>query len=296
MSNVEIYWDPNGFELDSLGSKSFERITDGDTPYISMSIRMLCIDTPEVHYPGNSNPEKHDDKFSELADWIAQGEAPVDDELAAYLQPRLATGNAGTLQKQQGKSATDALNQLLEEKLKKPGSSRKRRLFLRAADEHFDQYGRLLTYIAPNYSSKERESMTLLERATFNLLMVDNGWAASFPIFPSLPRYDDLILLQESAESAFKNKLGAWEDPQTLTGYEFRMCFRLWEATRKLVQGRKLSRRERSGWITRYCVDMTSKEIFSPQDYIKVEPYNRIFIWPKDVNDAVSRMNLVPGK
>ena len=77
MSDVAIFWDPNGFELDSLGAKSFERITDGDTPYISMSIRMLSIDTPEVHYPGNSNPEKHDDKLSQLADWIQQGKAPV---------------------------------------------------------------------------------------------------------------------------------------------------------------------------------------------------------------------------
>lgn len=296
MSDVAIFWDPNGFELDSLGSKSFERITDGDTPYISMSIRMLSIDTPEVHYPGNSNPERHDDKFEQLADWIEQGKAPIKSGLAAHIQPKLATGNAGTLQKQQGKDATDAFNQLLDEKLKKPGSSRKRRIFLRAADEYFDQYGRLLAYVAPNYTRQERENLTLLERATFNLLMINNGWAASFPIFPSLPKYHDLVLLQDGAEKAFKNKLGAWQNEHTLTGYEFRMCYRLWEITKKLEQGRKLSGRERSGYVSRYCADMTSNEIFSPQEYFRVPVYNRIFIWSEDVNDAVSRMNLVPGK
>lgn len=92
MSDVEIYWDPNGFELDSLGSKSFERITDGDTPYISMSIRMLSIDTPEVHYPGNSNPERHDDKFAQLADWIEQGKAPLKRVWQIIFSPGLQPG------------------------------------------------------------------------------------------------------------------------------------------------------------------------------------------------------------
>lgn len=38
---------------------------------------------------------------------------------------------------------------------------------------------------------------------------------------------------------------------------------------------------------------MTTKEIFYPQDYYKVAPYNRIFIWNADVSKAVSTMNLV---
>ncbi len=40
MAKVKIFWDPKGFELDSLGNKEFLRITDGDTSYISMSVRM----------------------------------------------------------------------------------------------------------------------------------------------------------------------------------------------------------------------------------------------------------------
>ncbi|TET18767.1 hypothetical protein E3J74_09175 [Candidatus Bathyarchaeota archaeon] len=49
-----------------MGKKSYLRATDGDTPYISMSIRMLCLDTPEVHYPGVQKPSKQD---ANLANW-----------------------------------------------------------------------------------------------------------------------------------------------------------------------------------------------------------------------------------
>jgi hypothetical protein len=59
---------------------------------------------------------------------------------------------------------------------------------------------------------------------------------------------------------------------------------------------KKVSSRERSGWITRYCVDMTTREIFYLQDYHKVAPYNRIFVWPADAAEAVGRMNLLPAK
>ena len=82
----------------------------------------------------------------------------------------------------------------------------------------------------------------------------------------------------------------------TLTGYEFRMCVKLYGITEKLVEGKTLSSRERSAWITRYCVDMTTREIFQPQDYYRVAPYNRIFIWPADVAEAVGTMNLLPAR
>ncbi len=88
MAAVKFFWDPTGFELDALGTKKFERITDGDTPYISLSIRMLNIDTPEVHYPGTTDPAKHDAALKQLADWLQAGKAPIDDGLAAYLRPK----------------------------------------------------------------------------------------------------------------------------------------------------------------------------------------------------------------
>jgi hypothetical protein len=39
---------------------------------------------------------------------------------------------------------------------------------------------------------------------------------------------------------------------------------------------------------------MTTREIHYPQAYFKVKPYDRIFLWSKDVTEAVGRLNLLP--
>ncbi len=293
MSDVKIFWDPKGFELDSLGRKKYLRATDGDTPYISTPIRMLSIDTPEVHYPGNSSPARYDEKLKELAGWIKDGISPATSELGEYLIPKLETGEAGSLQKEQGERASDYFKELITERLTRP-SGTKRSTYIYAADEPFDRYGRLLAYMSPSYSSKELATLSRRERATFNLLMVESGWAASFPIYPSLPKHLDLVMLQEAGKDAYETKRGAWEDELMLTGYEFRMCVRLYAATKKIAAGKRLSSYDKYGWVSRYCVDMTTGEIFYPQDYHKVAPYNRIFIWSEDVSEAVAGMNLKP--
>jgi endonuclease YncB( thermonuclease family) len=294
MSDVKIFWDPQGFELDSLGTNEYLRATDGDTPYVSMSIRMLSIDAPEVHYPGNTKPSRHDENLAQLAEWLQAGRAPVNDNLAAYLRPRLATGRAGTLQLEQGERASEEFRRIVDEKLTRPNGS-KRRVFLRAADQPFDQYGRLLAYLAPEYSAAERDALSRGERATFNLMMVEAGWAASFPIYPSIPSYPDLELLRSAAKAAIENQRGIWGDPLTLPGYEFRMCVKLYDITKKLVDGKRLSSTERLAYVERYCADMTTLTIYYPQDYHIVPPYDRIFIWPADVAVAVGRMNLQPA-
>jgi len=53
VSQVSIFWDPTSLTVDSLGKKKLIKISDGDTASISVSIRMLSIDTPELHYPNN---------------------------------------------------------------------------------------------------------------------------------------------------------------------------------------------------------------------------------------------------
>lgn len=295
MSEVKIFWDPKGFELDSLGKKRhIGPPADGDTPYVRVPIRMLSIDTPETNYPGVGKPSNSDAKLTELATWIEQGQAPVEDSLAQHLLPRLRTGSAGSLQEQQGEAAKAKFKELLDTKLIRPSGS-KRNVFLYAADEHFDSYGRLLAYMAPFYSKKELAGMSRHDRATFNLLMVESGWATPFLIFPSLQKYEDLVLLRDVGKRAIDEGLGAWAEPLMLAGYEWRMCIKLHAVTKKLVAEQSVSTRDRYGWITRYCADMTTLKIFAPQDYHKVEPYNRIFIWPRDVSEAVGKMNLISG-
>jgi endonuclease YncB( thermonuclease family) len=294
MSDIKILWDPGGEELDSRGNKTYLRATDGDTPYVSMSIRMLSIDTPEVHYPGNQKPANQDANLAELAGWIDAGKAPINDDLAGYLKPRLVTGKAGTLQGEQGVAATQKFEELLAEKLTRPNGS-KRRVYLHSSDESFDQYGRLLAYMSPYYSAKELAAMSYKDRPTFNTMMVESGWAAPFPIYPSLPKHRDLVVFQAAGKGAFEDKRGAWADPLTLTGYEFRMCVRLHQITKKLVKGQSLSSRDRYGWISRYCLDMTTREMFFPQDYHKVRVYNRVFVWPEDAVEAIASLNLIPA-
>lgn len=57
--------------------------------------------------------------------------------------------------------------------------------------------------------------------------------------YPSIPRYADLVIFQGVAKDACDDQKGAGDDPKMLTGYEFRMCVRLYEVTKKLVAGKK---------------------------------------------------------
>ena len=292
---LKVFWTPAGITLDTIREKRLVDISDGDTPNIRMNVRMLSIDTPEKAPTGDiRNRAELQDLFQDTAGWIASGEAPVRAALAAHLAPRLAREDAVAAHLAQGAEATAAHEALVEEKLRRP-SGTYRPLFVRVADERFDQYGRLLAYVAPSYTAEERRAMTLRERATFNLLMVARGWAASFPIFPSVPGEDDLPLLQAEAKEAAEGGLGAWADPLMLTGYEFRMCERL-AALRKAVRaGRRVDAATWTGWVERYCCDIETAEIRAPQDYVRVAPWNRLFIWPADVRRAVAELNLTPA-
>lgn len=295
MAKLKIFWQPEGMTLDSIGAKRYQRHSDGDTPVVATSIRMLSIDTPEVHYPtGTSSPASQDANLVQLAGWLTAGKAPVSGALAAHLAPRLATGDAGTRQARQGEEASNAFQQLVDTRLRRP-SGTMRDLFVRTADQPFDEYGRLLAYIAPNYSTRELASMTREERATFNLLMVESGWGAPFIIYPSIPNQADLELFNTAADEAVTQGKGAWADPLVLTGYEFRMVYKLWTVTSRLEKGEKLSEKERNSWISRWCADMTTGLLHEPQEYFRVRPQDRLFIWPQDVREAVASLNLTPA-
>ena len=294
MAPLKIFWQPNGTTFNSIGSKRYVRHSDGDTPTISTAIRMLSIDTAELHYPENSRPSKHDAKLAELAGWLQGGQAPAAPDLAAYLAPRLAGGDAGTRQEQQGNQASDAFQSLLDSRLKREDGTM-RPLFVRTADRPFDDYGRLLAYLAPQYSPAELRSKGVEDRATFNLLMVESGWAAPFLIYPSLPSQPDLKLFHQAADTAVTEGRGIWSDPVVLAGYEFRMAYQLWDVTAKLVRGEDVAGSERSGWITRWCADMTTGLLYEPQAYFRVRPQDRLFIWPQDVREAVASLNLTPA-
>ncbi|MFK7995068.1 MAG: hypothetical protein AB8B87_13070 [Granulosicoccus sp.] len=291
---VEILWTPAGQSLPSLGSRALVDVSDGDTPNIRMPVRMLSIDTPEVTARSTGKAREIDEEFLELAGWIKDGTAPVTKAFGQYILPKLEDIAAGSLQFEQGEAASAFYKAKSEERLTREGSSRKRNLFVRSAEEPFDNYGRLLAYVAPSYSKKERDEMTRRERRTFNLDLIDSGWATPFVIFPSIPGELDLPLFIEFAVDAKEQGRGQYQEPLSLPAYEYRMCEKLHTITKKLAAGQTMSYPEQLEWRSRYCADMRSREIFGPESYICIpEPY-RLWIWPDDVQTAISMLNLVP--
>jgi endonuclease YncB( thermonuclease family) len=291
---VQILWSPAGATMPSLGARALVDVTDGDTPNLRMPVRMLSVDTPEVTAHTPARAAEVDDEFAQLAVWIRDGLAPISPRLAQLVLPRLETGKAGTLHFQQGQAASAFAKQNIEARLQRPDGTR-RNIFIRVADDPFDDNNRLLAYVAPNYSAAERRQMPRTQRATFNLDLVTHGWAASFVIYPAIPGALDLPLLIQAAATARLNGRGMWADPHTLLAYEYRALEKLYRITKKIAAGERLDAGEAYSWRERYCVDMRSRVLHGPEDYIDIEPEYRLWIWPGDLNAAVARLNLVPA-
>jgi endonuclease YncB( thermonuclease family) len=292
---VEIFWMPAGVTMSSGDTHELVDITDGDTPNIRMPVRMLSVDTPEVTARSEARASAIDQEFLQLAEWIKLGKAPISAPLGEFLLPKLTTGTAGTRQYTQGKAASAFAKQNAENRLTRPGGA-KRTLFVRTDRSNaFDDHGRLLAYVAPNYTAAERKNLTREQRSTFNLDMIRSGWAASFVIYPAIPGELDLPMLIDDAVTATAEQRGIWADPDTLLAYEYRSLERLFQTTRKLVDGEDLSPAETFSWRERYCVDMRTRVLHGPEDYFTIAPPYRLWLWPQDVQDAVGTLNLVPS-
>lgn len=293
---IEVLWTPAGVTMGSGGTRALVDITDGDTPNVRMPVRMLSVDTPEVTARSETRAKAIDQEFAQLAQWIEEGRAPISAPLADFLRPKLATGRSGTLQFTQGKRASAFAKQNAEDRLTRPDGS-KRNLFIRMdSASPFDDNGRLLAYVAPNYSATELPKLTAKQRSTFNLDMIRAGWAAPFVIYPAIPGEQDLPMLIDAAETAMSKKDGIWADPHTLLAYEYRSMERLFQITRKIVGGQTVSPRDAFAWRERYCVDMRTRVLHGPEDYFAVPPPYRLWLWQADVRAAVGTLNAVPSR
>lgn len=290
---ISILWTPAGFNLPSLGARALVDVSDGDTPNIRMPVRMLSVDTPEVTARTEAGAARVDAQFLQLADWIRNGLAPVTGAFAAHILPKL-DATAGTRQLTQGKAASAWYKERVEQRLRRP-SGRRRNLFVRTADDKFDRYGRLLAYVAPNYSPKELKALTRKQRATFNLDLIESGHAAPFVLFPSIPGELDMPMFLEAAAGAQKAGRGQYADPLSLTGYEYRMCEKLHDITKKLAGGTALSFAQRIAWRSRYAFDMRNRIIHGPEAYMSIPAPYRIWVWPQDVQTAIGALNLIPS-
>ena len=292
---IKILWKPAGETMPSLGGRALVDVSDGDTPNIRMPIRMLSVDTPEVTARSETGAKRVDEQFAELAQWIRQGKAPVSEYFADYIVPKIETGSAGSLQFEQGSNASAWFKDRIKQRLKKP-NGRNRNLFIRTADAPFDLYHRLLAYVAPSYSKKELETMTRRERATFNLDLVESGWAAPFIVFPNIPGELDLPIYLAAATDALASGRGQHADPLSLPAYEYRMCEKLYSITKKLVDGKSLSANQRYGWRSRYAADMRTRVLYGPEGYTDMPLQYRIWIWPEDVQRAIGLLNMTPSE
>ncbi|MCS6936617.1 MAG: thermonuclease family protein [Candidatus Bipolaricaulota bacterium] len=232
---------------------------DGDTPEIQLTIRLLGIDAPEMHYPGTTKPSAFDRKLERLlethrAHFRSRG-------LREHLAPKLAD-RPGTRQLLWGQRAKNALKQLAVERLhqRAGGQTRYRPLYLTVGEERFDQHRRLLAYVAPEEKNPEK-------RRTFNLLLMEAGWAVNYILYPNLPKPEDWERLQKAVRQARHEKRGFWEDELLLLGYEFRFCV-------DTLLGKRTG-------PDKYCVDITTGILYKPHEYYLVEPENRLFI-PKE--------------
>jgi hypothetical protein len=110
--------------------------------------------------------------------------------------------------------------------------------------------------------------------------MIEEGWATFFPIYPSLPRNDDLNKAIAAAEFAWFNKKGMWEEysDKVLLGYEYRMCIRL--GTTESTQ------QEVSQAFQRLCLDLCNLQIVGKYDFCEVPQSYRLWIWENDLQKA----------
>jgi hypothetical protein len=141
------------------------------------------------------------------------GQGPISPGLAEYLLPRLETGQAGTLQFRQSSDASAVAKSNIDARLARPGNP-PRNLFIRVTNTPFDDNNRLLAYVAPDYTEKERQEIPRAERPTFNLDVVTTGWAAPFVIYPSISGELDLPLLIDAVVTAREAERGYGPMPQ----------------------------------------------------------------------------------
>jgi endonuclease YncB( thermonuclease family) len=263
------------------------RTSDGDTPVIEQPVRMVSCDTPEkAGYAGKpliSQP-KLDTCRQRLEGSFYQA---IPQAMRNYFIARLNT-HAAENHIAAGEEASTVFDLMLETRLTRPNGT-KRPVAVIATGEIIDVYGRMLAYIAPWFSNTPSDPLPPLgdpARNTFNLDMIASGWAAFFPVYPSLPKDVDMNLAIAAAEAAWDNATGAWAQfgETFLVGYEYRACIKLGVAA-TAEEGIKQA-------FQRVCVDLRSLQIVGKFGYHAVPPPYRLWIWEEDLAEATTRLQL----
>lgn len=267
--------------------RALKRISDGDTPEIEQPVRMVSADTCEKSgYAGKSATSQK--KLDVCRERLEEGYFPgLPDGICEYYLRRL-TPDAAERHIAAAESATAAFEQLLNRRLARPDGKRRKTAVI-PTGQLIDDYGRLLAYIAPYFANTKSDPLPERgspERRTFNLDMIGSGWAAFFPIYPSLPPAEDLTIACKEAEDAWNNRRGAWErgGSNLLLGYEYRTCIKLGTA-KSPEEGAKNA-------FQRVCIDLRTMENCGKFGYPVIPPCYRLWVWENDVRKATMDLGL----
>lgn len=274
-------------QLRTAQPRKLSRVSDGDTPVIEQPIRMVSCDTPEkAGYAGK--PEVSQPKLDACRDRLENGYyAALPEKLRRYLIRKLRP-DAAARHIAAGERASAEFDALLNRRLTRPNGS-KRNTAVVPTGEVIDRYGRLLAYIAPWYSGSAADPVPprgSAERRTFNLDMVENGWAALFPIYPSLPQNADFNLVIHAAEAAWQEQRGAWAEfgRDLLLAYEYRACIKL-GAAKSAATGIRDA-------FQRVCVDLRDLKNKGVYGFHAVPPPYRLWVWQDDIAQAGADLGL----
>jgi endonuclease YncB( thermonuclease family) len=270
--------------------RAFITVSDGDTPLIQQPIRAVSCDTAEKAAYAGAPPTAQVKLEICKARLSGSFFGALPEGLRAYLRDKL-TNDAAARHIGAALRASEEFGRLLETRLTRPNGN-KRRLGVMATGEILDVYGRMLAYFMPWYANTASDPVPPKgspERDTFNLNMIANGWAAFFPIYPSLPADDDFNKAIAAAEKAWDDRLGQFAEfgASVLLGYEYRMCIKL--AADNGATAQKLV----DGAFQRICVDLRTKKIMGKFGFDAVPPPYRLWIWERDLAKAKQELGLI---
>ena len=258
-------------------------ISDGDTPNIQMPIRMCNIDTPEkANYAGR--PKKAQPKLDRAVDRLLSNQfAATPAKLREYFEKRV-TQHAAAQHIDAASRATQIFQKYLDQRLFRDGRSR-RRVGVFPQGNVIDSYGRLLAYTAPWYCKEELEAGA--DRTTFNINMIESGWAAFFPFYPTLPKNDDMNFALQRAVHAWENQLGVWEQYGNtfLLAYEYRMLVKLGCSTGDLSELHDEA-------FYRNCIDLRTLKDQGVYGFVDVPPPYRLWVKTAEMPQARADLGL----
>jgi endonuclease YncB( thermonuclease family) len=267
--------------------RALVRSSDGDTLVVQQPLRLVSCDTPEKsQYAGG--PAVSQPKLDRCRQRLVGGfYDALPAALRAYLVEKV-TPDAAQRHVTAGMEASAAFDTLLEQRLVRPDGTARRSAVI-PTGEIIDRYGRMLAYVSPWFAGTAADPVPPKNdpaRRTLNLDMIASGWAAFFPVYPSLPSLDDMRAATAAAELAWNGKQGAWhtQGARLLLGYEYRACIKLAQAesaTKGIADA-----------FQRVCIDLATLTNVGPFGFHAVPPSLRLWVWQDDLARATADLGI----